>query len=307
MEGNTLKIEVIAEKLGLAMEHGVPTGSVQGFPYVMNMVSIDTFVKAPMMIFTFEKGLTKEDIKAIRKVSGMTMIRVESIALKSNSLFVLVKQGLKSSEKHIQFLEKLVQVFKERGLHPLNHCPFCGKEETDSFRMIKGVPVKLHDECAKKFYLEVATQVEREERSNENMGKSLVYAVLGAIIGTIPTLITIFAFQYMIALLYALIPLASFYGYKYGNAARKSWVPAFVSIISLIIVVGMNLGLYYTIAVAESVTFSEALMVDEFKRALLSDLGTSVLFLGIGIAIAWKKMYSQTTQAIKKDYEGLNG
>jgi hypothetical protein len=48
-------------------------------------------------------------------------------------------------------------------------------------------------------------------------------------------------------------------------------------------------------------------MVDEFKRALLGDLGTSVLFLGIGIAIAWKKMYSQTTQAIKKDYEGLNG
>lgn len=300
-----MKIEVIKDKLGLSMEHGVPYGSVQGFPYYVSLVAIDLFVKVPMMVFVFEKGLSKDDFKSIQKTVGMNMVRLDSVALQSNAVLVAFKHGVKVSDKHQTYLDNLANVFNHLGLKPLNHCPFCGKEDMDSHRIIKGVPVKLHDECAKSFYKNITEKIEEEEHSNAHIASSLFYALMGAIAGAIPTVISIVFFQYMLAILYALIPLGSFYGYKYGKAARKSWVPIYVSIISLIIVLGMNFGLYYSIAVAENFTFNEALQVEEFRRAFTGDLGISILFLGIGILISWKKMYTQTTSAIKKNFEGL--
>lgn len=300
-----MKLEVIKEKLGLSMDHGVPSGSIHGYPYVVTLVSIDTFVKAPMMVFVFEKGLSKNDLKQIQKTVGLGMVRLESVALNSNAILVPLKYGAKVSDRHQAYLEKLANIFSNLGLKPLNHCPFCGLEDTDSHRIIKGVPVKLHDACAKNFYKDLTQKIEQEEQSSEHMGASLFYALVGAIAGAIPTVISIVVFQYMLAILYALIPLGSFYGYKYGKAARKSWVPIYVSLISLLIVLAMNFGLYYTIAATESFTFSDALQVEEFRRAFVSDLGISLLFLGIGIFISWRRMYMQTTSAIKKNFEGL--
>ena len=300
-----MKIEVVAEKMGLPLEHGIPTGSFNGFTYYVSNVSVDTFIKVPMMMFVFERKLTKEDIHAIRKAAGMTQIRFESIVLENNAVLIMFRYGLKSSEKHLNYLGKMTDVFKSLGLKNLNHCPFCGKEDTDSTRNIKGALVKVHNHCATDFYQQVSEHIEIQEQSNVHMGKSLVYALFGAVIGAIPTVITIFGFQYMFALLFALIPLASFYGYKYGGAPRKSWVPIAVSVFSLLIVFGMIYVLYSAIAVAEGLTFDEAMTVSEFSAAFFKDLGTSVLFLAIGVWISWRQMYRQTTAAIKKNFEGL--
>jgi hypothetical protein len=125
--------------------------------------------------------------------------------------------------------------------------------------------------------------VEELEKSNKGMGKSIVFAIGGAVVGAIPTLISILFFQYMLAILYALIPLASFYGYKYGGAPKKSYVPILISMISLLIVVIMMVWLYGSIAATEGFTFSEAMDLQEFSASFFSDLLTSVLFLAIGV------------------------
>lgn len=300
-----MKLETIKDKMGLSMEHGIPYGKIKNYPFYAALISIDTFVKAPMMVFVFERALSKEELRKIQKTVGLKMVRIESVALQNNAIIVPFKYGIKLSDKHQVYLENLANTFDNLQLKPLNHCPFCGKEETDSHRIIKGIPIKVHDACAKDFYKELAEKIDEEEKSNDHLIPSLIYALLGAIAGAIPTVISIIGFQYMLAILYALIPLGSFYGYKYGGAARKSWVPIYVSLISLLIVLGMNFGLYYSIAVVEQISFAEALQFEEFKSAFFSDLGISTLFLGIGILISWRKMYKETTSAIKKDFEGL--
>jgi ABC-type uncharacterized transport system permease subunit len=109
----------------------------------------------------------------------------------------------------------------------------------------------------------------------------------------------------MFALLFALIPLASFYGYKYGGAPKKAWVPFIVSLFSLVIVFLMIVMLYIQIAESYSVTFEEAMTVTEFSASFFTDLGTSVLFLGVGVLVSWRQMYRQTTSGVKKSFEGL--
>jgi len=301
-----MKLGVVAEKLGLSFEHGVPTGQIKGYPYYVTQVSIDTFIKVPMMTFVFEKTLEKEHVKAIQKAVGMQQIRIESVVLNQNAVHIMFKHGIKQSDKHQAFLDKVADAFKDQGLKALNHCPFCGLEETDSHRIVMGAVVKVHDACAKNFYQELTERVEQEEKSNDNLVKSLGLAVVGAIAGAIPIFISIVFFQYMLALLYALIPLGSFYGYKFGKAARKSWVPAAVSIISLVIVLSLHFWLYNAIAAFEGISLADALNVADFRSAFISDLLTNILFLAIGIWISWRQMYKQTTGAVKKSFSGLN-
>ncbi len=300
-----MKLDVLAQRFNMSMEQGVPVSTVNGYRVQVINFYVDAFVKVPMMCFVFEHTLSKDQIKSIQKAVGMTAIRIESVVLNNNAVIIPFKRGTKPSEKHDEYMRKVTQAFHDLGLRDLSHCPFCGKEDTDSTRVIKGVIVPVHDACAKELYQQITSHVEELEKSNKGMGKSIVFAIGGAVVGAIPTLISIIFFQYMLAILYALIPLASFYGYKYGGAPKKSYVPILISVISLLIVVVMMAWLYGSIAASEGFTFSEAMEIQEFSASFFSDLFTSVLFLAIGVFISWKQMYKQTTVAIKKDYQGL--
>ncbi len=300
-----MKLDVLAQRFNMSMEQGVPVSTVNGYRVQVINFYVDAFVKVPMMCFVFEHTLSKDQIKSIQKAVGMTAIRIESVVLNNNAVIIPFKRGTKPSEKHDEYMRKVTQAFHDLGLRDLSHCPFCGKEDTDSTRVIKGVIVPVHDACAKELYQQITSHVEELEKSNKGMGKSIVFAIGGAVVGAIPTLISIIFFQYMLAILYALIPLASFYGYKYGGAPKKSYVPIMISVISLLIVVVMMVWLYGSIAAVEGFTFSEAMEIQEFSASFFSDLFTSVLFLAIGVFISWKQMYKQTTAAIKKDYQGL--
>lgn len=300
-----MKLDVLAQRFNMSMEQGVPVSTVNGYRVQVINFYVDAFVKVPMMCFVFEHTLSKDQIKSIQKTVGMTAIRIESVVLNNNAVIIPFRRGTKPSEKHDEYMRKVTQAFHDLGLRDLSHCPFCGKEDTDSMRVIKGVIVPVHDACAKELYQQITSHVEELEKSNKGMGKSIVFAIGGAVVGAIPTLISIIFFQYMLAILYALIPLASFYGYKYGGAPKKSYVPILISVISLLIVVVMMAWLYGSIAASEGFTFSEAMEIQEFSASFFSDLFTSVLFLAIGVFISWKQMYKQTTAAIKKDYQGL--
>lgn len=300
-----MKLEVLADKFGFSMEQGIPTGNMSGYPFFIVNYQVDTFVKTPMFMFVFERKITKMEKVEIQKVSKLMMIRYESVALEDNTVVVPFRFGFKPSEKHDRYFEKLTNTFKALNLSPLHHCPICGKEDTDVTRIIQGCIVKVHSNCVQDFKKNFSVQIEKLEQSRDHLGKSLIYAFLGALIGAIPTLISIFAFQYMFAVLYALIPLASFYGYKRGGAVRKNFVPFAVTLISVMIVFLMDYMLYVLIAAAENVTFSEAMNIPDFSSSFMKDLLMSMAFLFIGVAISWRQMKKQTTGEINKRFEGL--
>lgn len=300
-----MKLDSLAARFSMSMEQGVPVSTVNGYRVQVIQFYVDAFVKVPMMCFVFERALSKDEIKTIQKAIGMTAIRVESVGLNNNAIIIPFRKGTKPSEKHDAYIKKVTDAYHALGLKDLAHCPFCGNEDSDSTRIIKGVIVPVHDACAKELYQQITSHVEELEKSNKGMGKSVLYAIIGAVVGAIPTFVSIVFFQYMLAILYALIPLASFYGYKYGGAPKKSYVPVMISIISLGIVVGMMVWLYASIAAAEGFTLGDAMAVQEFSASFYSDMLTSVLFLAIGVFISWRQMYKQTTAAIKKNYQNL--
>ena len=62
---------------------------------------------------------------------------------------------------------------------------------------------------------------------------------------------------------------------------------------------------YIDAAQINDYTFAEALQVDEFRSAFIKDVGMTLLFTGIAVAVSWKSIFKQTHGQIKKDIEDL--
>lgn len=300
-----MKIWKMASLLGAKETQGVFEGTFYGYTFHLIQYNTDAITKILALQFVFDHQLTKEEFKAISKAHGTPMARLESVALQQNAVVLPLLYKSTKPEKIGAYMTKITAAMSALDLKNLMHCPFCGNEDTDAKRVVKGSLIHVHDQCAKDFYEKVIERVEAEEKSFANLPKSLLFAVFGAVVGLIPTFISVVFLNYMLAILYALIPLASFYGFKKGGAAKNGYVPFLIAGISLVVSLLFIVWLYNMGATGLGMTFSQMLEVPENRSEFISDLGTSALFTGIGVLIVWQGMSKQTNAQLKKDLSGL--
>lgn len=300
-----MKLDKMAEKLGFQLKSGVFTRTYGG--YEINLISYKmpgAYVAIPMVLIVFSKTIDQDTFKKLGKVSGMRVFIKESVALKDNA--ILAYPGFKNQDKFDDFLDQKTKIFKEIGLGQFNYCPYCGKEDTDSTRVIKGALIHVHDECVKDFIQKVNTHLNTVGNSKEHLLKSIVYAIIGGIIGLIPSIIILMVIGIYSAWLFILIPFAAFYGYKKGGAQRGSYVMIIIAVISLILAPSFMLFVYYDISVYYEVPFQEMLINPEFSAAFLQDMILSVVFTLIALWASWKSIFKQTHGQIKKDIQELD-
>lgn len=300
-----MKLDKMAEKFGFQQKSGVFSRTYGG--YEVNLVLYKmpgAYVPLPMLLIVFSKSIDQDTFKKFGKVSGMRVFIKESVALKDNA--ILAYPGFKNQEKLDEFLEQKTKIFKELGLSQFDYCPYCGKQETDSTRIIKGALIHVHDECVKDFVQKVNTHLNTVGSSKEHLLKSIIYAIIGGIIGLIPSVIILMAVGFYSAWLFILIPFAAFYGYKKGGAQRGSYVMIIISIISLILAPSFMLFVYSNLAAYLEVSFQEMLTDPEINAAFTQDMIMSVVFTLIALWASWKSIYKQTHGQIKKDIQELN-
>lgn len=306
-----MKFAEQATNFGMTERHGIYEKDVNGFKMIYTMkVRPGALVKTPHIAFVFNRPLDKHDMQTIRKTFGMLANSVffEGVGLQNNAAFMLGNLNLKQEKRLNKFNEKLnrlTEAFHALGLMSLAKCPFCLSEEpTDSHRFMNGVVVDVHEACISSFVAEAEKEIEAEEQS-KGMAKSLVYALIGAIFGAVPAIIVLFL-GYFFGPLFALIPLASFYFYKYGKGPKKMVVIVFISLISLLLVPGIMLSLYSMSASVSGLTLMEAIEADQaFATEFYGNFGMSFLFSIFGIIFASGYMFRQSTTASKKKIEAF--
>ncbi|MBQ0134965.1 MAG: hypothetical protein KBS46_07560 [Clostridiales bacterium] len=196
---------------------------------------------------------------------------------------------------------------------PDDECPICHRPYCDCAAPISGNGHSyslVHTLCLK----DRIAAAEEKAADNAQRGSYLLGilgALLGMIAGCLPSVLTILFTQTVYALLVALIPIGSYYGYKLLGG-RMNKTPLILSILSSVLgvfvlnvlVVAGTLVKEIGFSLVEAFPVSLSLMTDpEFRSLLVSDSLTYLLFAALGLLWSWRFISrtaeSNVTDAVK--------
>lgn len=187
---------------------------------------------------------------------------------------------------------------------PINNpkkCAVCKKEDCDSAALVGGSFVRVHRQCVEEENRKEVESADQNQLSGSHI-TGLIGAILGAIVGCIPSLFTICFLEYEFGLLFAAIPIASFYGYKLFKGRRGAGAAVLVSLASLAAFTIMNPTVWFFLELmSRGYGFWETVVIYYTELSLpdiLSEIWFRAIFIIVGIVGGFKMMSTTNEERI---------
>ncbi len=238
-------------------------------------------------------------------------------ALAGDGMSLLIKaDSARPGASIIEALEGATAAGLQNGVPFSTECAFCGNRDADAFMLC---PPKngrsagyraVHQRCV------ASAQGEAEEKALRNEGSyllGLLGALCGAVVGALPTVLTIWLLDTIYAIICALIPLCVFYGYKLFKGKMNAFSIAVTIVFSVVGAFAIQSALdildsmlHYGATLQESVLYlATYLPVDaEYQAYFFSGFGQVLLFVGIGV-FACSGIFRNTNKGAVKTFAGM--
>lgn len=216
------------------------------------------------------------------------------------------------AEQATLYLNACAAALRENGIAPADSCAVCGGRSPESLCFL-GSYQPVHSACVRG----IVDQTRETAESNLENGSYLsgfFGALLGMLVGLIPSVLTILFMNTIYGLLFALVPLAAAWGYRKfkGKQTKGSIVIIIIlSLLGVLVMQYLSLSLYimqntlYGAADAFSYSLAYFLSAEGFV-SVLEDSIVHFLFMVLGIFIAWRYI-SQTNESAVKNAETVLG
>lgn len=207
------------------------------------------------------------------------------------------------AERYATLERTLLTAFQENQIFPMDNCPICGRSGCESATQHGAGYRMAHRDCL------VTAQESAREKAEENQfsgnyALGFLGGLLGGIVGCIPNILTIWFTERIYAVLYALIPLGIYYGYKLfkGRLNRVTLIYTIVLSVVLAIVTDLTVVAIGLLAEGYELAVMGMLIGDpEFWSAMSSDILLSLVFVALGIGFSWTRI----TRTAHSDAEGM--
>ena len=214
---------------------------------------------------------------------------------------------------YCQGIRVALDLVKGLGVAIPDRCAVCGGSGCDVAVPRSGVYTPAHRACLEK----AVSGAQDKADSNARHGSYLlgtVGAFLGALVGVLPSALTILLAERIYVILFMLIPLCSYMGYRLCRGRMNYFALVVAVIFSVLGVYLLNFGVtLYSLADAFKLGLGDAIAL--FPYMLIDpDVWTEVsksedfikclLFVAAGIFLAWG-MISRTAKSDVKDAKGV--
>ena len=198
-------------------------------------------------------------------------------------------QSVEFNDHYTNVTRTVFSVMQGTMVRPDKKCPICGLENCDYIGIADAKCAYVHKRCMEGEFRNVKAMAD-ENQTGGSYALGIIGGILGGLLACIPSVLTIWFAETIWAVLYALIPLGVYYGYKILKGKMSKAVLPITIIISAIMAVLIdiiNLGMVI-IADGLSLSILPYLLADsQFLEAMLPEFAKSLLFVAIGIAIVW--------------------
>lgn len=285
------ELQSFAERNGFRWIDGCAYGVIGEYPLLFRL---NGGAKGNMVVITLATpgAAAYKAIKPALK-SGLNKIAAHQMMADGTTLMVTMQAKPDFLQAHFaNVVNCVISACRDNGVKVPETCPICGLDDCGSVAHIGQCYRPVHKACLTGVY-SAAKATAEENQINGNFFTGIIGAILGGIVGCIPNLLSLYFAERFFAILYALIPLGIFYGYKLLNGRMNKAVKWITVALSAIFAVGIEFAMLaiYMIQAGVPLGFMGEILSDgEFIGALAAEIPMSLLFVAIGIGIAWSQI-----------------
>lgn len=194
-------------------------------------------------------------------------------------------------------MHKITEYLKQQRIPVPDTCPYCKQKGCNALVSYEDGYHPVHKGCLDNLSGTVFSMAEKNEL-NGNYFLGLIGALLGAVVGVIPSLISIIAVNTIYSILFALIPLCIYQGYKILKGRMNKAVIGITIVLSVFSVYIIQIILLAYALIADfGLTIGqvwpylfEALGSLEVWKELTGEAVIDFVFIALGIWIAWGRI-----------------
>lgn len=298
----------IAAAQGWRLVGGVAVDVYEGFPFVAKPKTSE--VKKVIITFQMEYEMPSHLDKAMddRLPKGC----YGKVNVKTRRVQLICRRDSEDTVGYTiaDCIAKAVKIFDMGNAWPAKTCRLCCKSGCDMLAVVDGAFAPVHSACVETATQHAAGEVFRNEDEG-SYATGIIGAVLGGLVGSLPTVLTSGFLNLINVFLYSLIPIGAHIGYKLlkGKMDRLAlYTTIAVSVLYMfgvqIVVLSMEIVRQLNImpTVGETISiYWKAMAIPEVIRSFC----LNAVFLALGIWIAWKRI-SRTNQGTAHDVVLMN-
>lgn len=199
------------------------------------------------------------------------------------------------SEQFTAYMNAIGTALRQNGVSPADSCALCGGGRADSLCLYESGYQPVHNACIRSSLENSRQEIERN-KTNGSYLTGFVGAFLGMLLGSVPSILSIVLADTIYALLFALVPIASAWGYRKFNGKMDKLSVVMVILLSFVSIFIMNfftLAVFfvqdYSLGLGEGLWLSSQLLfTGEGLMLILQSSGSMFLFMVLGLFLAWR-------------------
>ncbi len=211
------------------------------------------------------------------------------------------------TEQFGSYMIAISSAMKQNGIYPASSCAVCGGSNPDSLCFYGDNYQPVHSGCIRSS-VDRSRQKLEDNKANGSYLTGFIGAVLGMLVGSIPSILSLVLAERIYVLLFVLVPIASAWGYRKFNGRMDKVSVVVVVLLSFVSIFIMNYATYvvfmmdeYILDLGEAMWFaSDLLFTGEGLLLIVQSSGTMFLFMVLGIFIAWRFVVNTNAGSAKQ-------
>ncbi|MCL2843566.1 MAG: hypothetical protein FWE28_08935 [Oscillospiraceae bacterium] len=251
----------------------------------------------------------KEDEMLKGKVSISNPIGEEDAVWHMGNMF-RVDMNFKNEEPKPTYdaALRLVETFlTEEAIRPATSCAICGQSGGDSVARYENRLALVHRACLQQWQREQSQKLELKQQ-NAGYFRGLIGGLIGGLVGAVPALGAMYFINFFVGVLFALIPLGIYFGWKLFGGKLSIVTTVFTILYTLVVALATEVVHLWLILREEFPEFQFTIRetldfyldFEFFREYLMIDTLMALGFAIVGIWIAWRQI-RQTDASAAQD------
>lgn len=289
-------------------------GTWKGYAVTLRRITAKSFfADLAVRLDKIPGGLRKALATAVKE-KGLKLGGTEAITKTSITFSFSFGKNDDARTRLTERLDVMAAALRENGIPPADTCALSGAANPDSLCLVPRGSLYSFQPVSAAVIRQQSTQTREQVQENEVNGSyalGAIGALLGMLVGLIPNLLTIVFGERIFGVLFALVPICAMFGYKLFKGKMGKASIAIVIVLSLLgVVLIPYLELVIYLVKDAGFTLGQAFDIarlymsqPEFLGEISGDLLQLLLFMVIGIVIAWRYISSQTNSGAVQNAE----